>query len=74
MAAATLMGVVATGLSAWLAFGQKAVTREEVSRMITAESPYIADRRVIADRLDSNMRLLEKISTDVNQIRSNRRA
>jgi len=45
MVAATLMGVVVTGGSAWLVFGQKAIGREEVARMIASESPYIADRR-----------------------------
>ncbi len=65
----TLMGMVVTGISAWLVFGQGSVGREEVARMIAAESPYVADRNAIAERLDANGKLLERIASDVGQIK-----
>ena len=68
-AAAALLGVVLTGLSAWLLVGQKAVGREEVMQMIAAESPYVADRRAIEERLDQNSRLLARLVSDVNEIK-----
>jgi len=68
-AAAALLGIVATGLSAWLLVGQKAVGREEVMQMIAAESPYVADRRAIEERLDQNSRLLTRLVSDVGEIK-----
>lgn len=63
--AMALISAVVSGASAWLVFGEGTVGREEVSKMILTESPYIADRRLIADRLEANTKLLEKISADV---------
>ena len=66
---ATLLSALVTGISAWLVFGQGSVDREAVSRMIASESPYIADKRAISERLESNGRLLEKVAADVAMIR-----
>jgi len=68
-AAAALMGIVSTGIAAWLLVGQKAVGREEVMQMIAAESPYVADRRAIEERLDQNNRLLTRLVSDVSEIK-----
>lgn len=67
--AVTLLGALVTGASAWLVFGQGAVTREEAARMVVEQSPYIADRKLILETLATNSRVLEKVSENVNAIK-----
>jgi len=66
---AALLGVLFAGTAAWLLVGQKAVGREEVERMIAAESPYITDRRAIQERLEANSLLLARIAADIGEIK-----
>ncbi len=67
--AIALLGVVATGASAWMVFDQGVVGREEVSRMIVEESPYQSERLIIRETLEANNEMLKKVAADVNEIK-----
>jgi hypothetical protein len=67
--ALTLIGVVVSGSSAWLVFGQRAVGREEVAQMIAVQSPYLEDRKSIAEALEANNRILDRIAADVQSLK-----
>ena len=67
--AIALLGVVATGASAWMVFDQGVVGREEVSRMIAEQSPYLADRLIIRQTLEANSEMLKKVAVDINAIK-----
>ncbi len=67
--AIALFGIVATGASAWMVFDQGVVGREEVSRMIAEQSPYLTDRQIVRETLEANSEMLKKIAADVNSIK-----
>ncbi|GMV65072.1 MAG: hypothetical protein AMXMBFR75_08740 [Candidatus Hinthialibacteria bacterium] len=69
-AAATLAGMLATGLSAWLLFAQEAVTRDEVLHFIQRETPYIEDRKAIQESLVRNHESILRMADEIVLIRA----
>lgn len=67
--AISLMGVVVTGASAWMVLDQGIVNRDEISLMISRESPYAAERQMVTETLKTNSELLNRVAADVNSIK-----
>jgi hypothetical protein len=61
-----LVGCVVSGASFWVVFAREVPTTQEVSQMISRESPYMQDRALILDQLrqsnDSNKALAAAVS------------
>ncbi|MFC2150146.1 hypothetical protein ACFLQV_01455 [Calditrichota bacterium] len=64
-----LFGIVMAGGAAWLNYGQSAVDRHEVGRMIEQHSPYVVEKGTIHHILDANTVAIEKLTTAVEQLK-----
>lgn len=67
--AAACVGMLATGISAWLVFAQQAVTREEVIHMIARETPYLEDRKAIQETLSRNSEAVTRMGVEIGKLR-----
>ncbi len=50
----TLIGILVSLLGFWTAFVKNMVTRKDVVDIINSQSPYVADRQFIMERLSVN--------------------
>lgn len=67
--AVALIGIVATGASAWMVFDQNVVSREEVSRMIAIESDWRTEREVVLQVLGESKIMLKQVAEDVTKVK-----
>ena len=67
--AAWLFGVVLAWSGTWLTIGSKAVTRDEISHIVSRESPYTADRRALNMMLATNTVAIEKLTKAVESLK-----
>lgn len=58
-----LLGVVLTGVIAWINLGRDAVTRPQVEAIIASYSPYVKDKPMLIERIDN-------LTTRINAIQS----
>lgn len=52
--ATTSIGIVVTMIGFWVAIGRNMATKNEVIEMIETKSPYLHDRPLIMERLNTN--------------------
>jgi hypothetical protein len=63
-----LTSMVLTGLGAWMAWGQKAVSRDEVARMIETQGPYIEDRAMVRELRSAVLSLTNQVQQHGEQL------
>jgi hypothetical protein len=67
-ASVSLISICATLITAWVVFGSRAVSREEVVHMISKETPYVEDRKSIQQTLDQYGQSIEKMASEVERL------
>ena len=63
-----LLGVVITGISGWLMFGQDKVTRSELTQARGEDRQYVQELKRTVDRLDVTVRDLSGAVVRLNTI------
>ena len=63
-----LLGVVITGISGWLMFGQDKVTRDELTQARGEDRQYVQELKRTVDRLDVTVRDLSGAVVRLNTI------
>ena len=63
-----MAGIVATGITAWLTFGQDKITRSELTQHRSEDRQYVQELRTTVDRLDVTVRKLEGAVVRLNTI------
>ena len=63
-----LLGIVITGISGWLMFGQDKVTRQELTQARGEDRRYVQELKGTVDRLDINVRRLGEAVVRLNTI------
>lgn len=61
--ATTSVGIIVTMLGFWFTIGKNMTTRSEVAEMIETKSPYLQDRQLIMERLNSNKEIQTAFAT-----------
>lgn len=67
-ATVSLISICASLLTAWVVFGSRAVSREEVVHMISKETPYVEDRKSIQQALGQYGESIEKMASEVERL------
>ena len=63
-----MAGIVVTGITAWLTFGQDKVTRQELTQARGEDRRYVQELKGTVDRLDINVRRLGEAVVRLNTI------
>ena len=63
-----MAGIVATGITAWLTFGQDKVTRSELTQARGEDRQYVQELKRTVDRLDVTVRDLSGAVVRLNTI------
>jgi hypothetical protein len=63
-----MAGIVVTGITAWLTFGQDKVTRNELTQARGEDRQYVQELRTTVDRLDITVRNLSEAVVRLNTI------
>lgn len=61
--ATTSIGIIVTMLGFWFTIGRKMATHSEVCDLIETRSPYLQDRHLIMERLNSNKEIQTAFAT-----------
>ncbi|MEM7166955.1 MAG: hypothetical protein AAF581_15935 [Planctomycetota bacterium] len=67
-ATALLGGVVVTGISAWLAFANNAVSREEMVQYVQEQAPWTHARGEVLSEIQHNTQGITALTQDVKQL------
>jgi hypothetical protein len=52
--ASTSVGIIVTMMGFWVAIGRKMATKAEVCELIDSRCPYLQDKQIIMERLNTN--------------------
>lgn len=52
--ASTSIGIIVTMMGFWVTIGRKMATKAEVCELIDSRSPYLQDKQIIMERLNTN--------------------
>ncbi len=63
-----MAGIVVTGITAWLTFGQDKITRSELTQHRSEDRQYVQELKGTVDRLDLNVRDLGLAVSRLNTI------
>ncbi len=63
-----MAGIVVTGITAWLTFGQDKITRDELTQARGEDRQYVQELRTTVDRLDVTVRNLSEAVVRLNTI------
>jgi hypothetical protein len=66
--ATTLVGILVTVISFWVALSKKMIHKDEISKMIEIESPYCKDREFIMERLAINKETQTALSVTLQKV------
>lgn len=68
IALATLLATVVTGASAWLAFGQDKVTRDEMRWYSENQSPWTRDKGEVMSQVKTSQTMGSRLETTVDKL------
>lgn len=63
-----MAGILVTGITAWLTFGQDKVTRDELTQARGEDRQYVQELKGTVDRLDVTVRNLSEAVVRLNTI------
>ena len=63
-----MAGIVVTGITAWLTFGQDKITRDELTQARGEDRRYVQELKGTVDRLDVTVRDLSEAVVRLNTI------
>lgn len=68
MALAACIGVIVTGATAWVAFGQDKVTRPEMAEYVGQQAPWVRDKGEIIAGIKSNVDTTRRLEVSIQNL------